>query len=460
MPSLEASLSRFRPRLVELVQQHVAPAVSFAIGRGDDVFTAAAGIANLNTGAPATTETKFLIGSNTKALTISLFCRAAEQGLVSLDERVRTYLPDFRTADEATTNNVTVRQILLHTNGIHGDFAGSPFFPYRDFGRGDDAIANLVAALPEAGIAHPLGMTWSYSNAAYVVAGRILEVLHGKPYAMILREQLLEPLGMVETALTPEESILGSVAVGHESGEAGGLRVTGRYLLPPALAPAGSIVNSTARDLLRFGRMFVDRGKTATGERYLQETTIEEMLRPAVPIPMPLQDVHMCLSMILDEGVPYRLYRSSGGTTGQSSLLHLLPDHDLALVALGNGPGCTAASTTLFDEVIQELTGIEPRGKPDEPPSPADMDLNPYVGRYETLGLTATVEQSDGHLDVTITSTGPAPHGEPQRLRFRPIGGHDFVIPGAGTGGACTFLDVTRGKAGYLWMRTAWRRAE
>src|SRR5437764_3758106 len=139
MPSLEAGLSRFRDRVTDLVQQHNAAAVSVAVGRADEVFTAAAGIANLNTGAPATTETKFLIGSNTKALTITLFCRAAERGLLDLDERVLTYLPEFRTADDATTQAVTLRQLLLHTNGIGGDFAGGPFFPYRDFGRGADA---------------------------------------------------------------------------------------------------------------------------------------------------------------------------------------------------------------------------------------------------------------------------------------------------------------------------------
>jgi hypothetical protein len=43
-------------------------------------------------------------------------------------------------------------------------------------------------------------------------------------------------------------------------------------------------------------------------------------------------------------------------------------------------------------------------------------------------------------------------------LRFRPLGNHEFFIPGAGSGGVCAFLEVQDGKAGYFWMRTAWPR--
>src|SRR5262249_51947968 len=148
------------------------------------------------------------IGSNTKAMTIALVCRSSDDGLLGLDDRVIDHLPGFRTADQDTTEHVTIRHLLLHTNGIGGDF-------FRDFGRGDDAIAKLVERVPEAGVAHPVGLTWAYSNTAYVVAGRILEVVHGMPFASVLRERLLDPLGMHETALTPEESILASTAVGH-----------------------------------------------------------------------------------------------------------------------------------------------------------------------------------------------------------------------------------------------------
>jgi len=207
-PGLDHRLAHVGARLAQLVDAHGGPGVSLAVGHAGEVFTTAAGVANLDTGQPATPETKLLIGSNTRSMTIALMCRAADDGLVDLDGLVLDYLPTFRTAEDATTRAVTIRHLLLHTSGIGGDF-------FRDFGRGDDAIARLVDALPDAGVAHPVGLCWAYSNAAYVVAGRILEVVYGRPYAQVLREQLLTPLGMTDTALTPEESILGPTAVGH-----------------------------------------------------------------------------------------------------------------------------------------------------------------------------------------------------------------------------------------------------
>ena len=465
MPSLEVTLARFRPRLTELVREHQAPGVSFAVARGDDVFCAAAGIANLNTGLEVTTDTKFLIGSNTKALTIALMCRAADDGLVGLDERVITYLPEFRTADQATTRNVTIRHLLLHTSGIGGDF-------FLDYNRGDDAIKLLVDNIFDAGIMHPLGLTWSYSNASYSVVGRILEVVHGKPYAAVLRERLLAPLGMDETALSPEESILGSTAVGHVADDSGGLRVTSHYALPQAFAPAGAIVNCTARDLVKFGRMLLDRGITQSGERLLQEDTVAEMFKPALLVPAPLSESYMCLSMIFEQNPTHRLYRSSGSTTGQGSVFHLLPEQDLILVGLGNGPGGNAVSNTMFSEVIRELTGIEPPSPAPLPETRTDVDLRPYAGTYE--GMTAVWEVAVDDNELTLTSRGkPVGRDEPFRnpsgvsadaanrqapaLRLRPVGDHQFLLSEGGPSG-CTFLEVKDGQAEYLWLSNVSRR--
>lgn len=459
MASLEATLAQFRPRLRQLMQENPGPGLSFAVSRGDDVFTAAAGIANLNTGLPVTADTKFLIGSNTKALTITLMCRAMDDGLVDLNERVVTYLPDFRTADDVTTETVTVRDLLLHTNGIGGDFAGGRFFPYRDFGSGDDAIANLVAAMPENSIVHPVGLTWAYSNAAYVVAGRILEVIHGKPYAALLRERLLDPLGMVETCLSAEESILGPTAVGHGATKSGtGLGVVDHYALPRALAPAGAIINSTARDLLRFGRLLLDKGKAVTGEQILAEATVEEMLKPAVRIPQPMTDVHMCLSMLFEPRPDHRRYRSSGMISGQASVLHLLPDHDLVLVGLGNGPGSIPAATAMVDEVVKALTGLDPMPAPVVPDQPTGIDLSPYVGTYESPGVTTEVDVHDGQLQFSYRLDSAGPDAPAQVVLMTPIGNHQFVGPDRTPGSGCTFLEVVDGRARYLWMARVSRR--
>lgn len=450
MTGLQEELSSFGPRLTELVATHGGPGVSLAVGRGGEVFTAAAGIANLNTGLEVREDTRFLIGSNTKSLTIALVCRAADDGLIDLDEKVTAYLPDFETADPETTARVTVRDLLLHTSGIGGDF-------FRDFGRGDDAIAKLVAAIPEAGVAHPVGMTWAYSNAAYVVAGRILEVVHGKPYAPVLRERLLAPLGMDETCLTPEESILVSTAVGHQpSADGTGLRVTGQYLLPHAMAPAGSIVNATARDMVKFGRLFLDSGKTADGERLLSEKRVDEMLTPAVKIPRPQTDHHMTLLMVFEDREGRRRYMSGGATTGQGSYFFILPDHDAVLIGLGNGPGAGAAIQTIFEEITQALTGWEPIAAPARPEPVEGLDLSPYVGRFESPGAIIEVTAKEDGLEFAMRARASHQEGQKSIFGLDPIGDDEFLIRGAP--GGCKYLEVAGGRAEYLWMHSVYRR--
>lgn len=450
MSGLDAQLNGFQSRLDELVAEHGGPGVSLAVAQGAEVFTAAAGVANLNTGLEVREDTRFLIGSNTKSLTIALCCRAADDGLIDLDEKVKAYLPDFETADAETTAQVTVRHLLLHNSGIGGDF-------FRDFGRGDDAMARLVAALPEAGVAHPVGMTWAYSNAAYVVAGRILEVVHAKPFAEILRERLLAPLEMDETCLTPEESILVSTAVGHHPASDGsGLRVIDQYLLPHAMAPAGSIVNATARDMVKFGRLFLDGGVTPGGERLLTEKRVEEMLTPAVRIPRPQTDHHMTLLMVYEDRDGRRRYMSGGATTGQGSYFFILPDHDAVLVGLGNGPGAGVAIMTMFDEITKTVTGWEPFAAPERPAAVEGLDLSPYEGRFESPGAVIEVSAKPDGLEFSMFAK--ASHQEGQRSVFavEAIGDHEFLIKGAP--GGCKYLQVNSGRAEYLWMHSVYRR--
>ena len=448
MADLQSTLAPVRHRLTRLVQENNGPGASVAVAQGSDVFTAAAGIANVNTGLPVTEGTRFLIGSNTKAMTITLMCRAADDGLIDLDERVLSYLPEFKTADQTTTEMVTIRNILLHNSGIGGDF-------FRDFGRGDDAIARLVEALPEAGVAHPVGMTWAYSNAAYVVAGRILEVVHGKPYAQILRERLLDPLGMNETSLLPEDSILHPTAVGHVPAGEQRVAVTPTYLLPHAMAPAGAIVNSTASDMVRFGRMILDGGVTASGERLLTEKRLAEMLTPAIPIPRPLSGHFMTLLMVYEEVEGRRRYLSSGGTTGQTSFFFLLPDHDVVLVGLTNGPGSVPAVMTVFDEITKELTGWDPLPAP-EPSFIDGVDLDPYQGTYESPAAVIKVTPVEGELELEMASKGDIQRGQVHTMRLRPIGDDEFMGDGAPRG--CKFFEIDGGKAAYLWMHSVYRR--
>ena len=156
-----------------LVEHYAIPALSLAIWHNKTLHRAAAGVLNSETGVEATTDSVFQSGSVTKVFTATLILQLVDAGRVALDKPVKHYLRDFQVADPQVTETVTVRQLLNHTNGLAGDFI------VDDPVTGGNPIARYVdrcCLLPQV---HPLGKYHSYSNAAYSIAGRLIEVVMG-----------------------------------------------------------------------------------------------------------------------------------------------------------------------------------------------------------------------------------------------------------------------------------------
>ena len=176
---------------------------------GDELAEAATGVINLDTGVEATADSLFQIGSVTKVWTTALVMQLAGEGLVDLDEPVRKYLPEFGVLDSAASESITVRQLLSHTGGFDGDL-------FEDTGRGDDAVAKLVAFMRGNArqVSEP-GELFSYCNAGYCALGALVARLRGRTWEAAMRELLIEPLGARHMALYAEEAIMFRAAVGH-----------------------------------------------------------------------------------------------------------------------------------------------------------------------------------------------------------------------------------------------------
>src|SRR5919202_5147919 len=113
--------ARWQPRLEELLDKVPGPGALFAIMQGDEVVQCTAGVANLETGEPVGTDTLFHVASISKVYTATLVMQLVDEGKLDLDTPIRTYLPDFRVADDDATERVTARHLLSHTSGIDGD---------------------------------------------------------------------------------------------------------------------------------------------------------------------------------------------------------------------------------------------------------------------------------------------------------------------------------------------------
>jgi CubicO group peptidase (beta-lactamase class C family) len=227
------------------------------------------GVTNVDYPVAVDGDTLFRIGSTTKTFTGTTLMRLIDQGRMNLDAPVRSYLPDFATADAATAARVTVRQLLNHSSGWRGD-------DVEDFGRGDDAIARYVASMTRLPQLTPLGRVFAYNNAGLVVAGRLIEVVTGMPYESGVHELLLDRLGLAHTRFFSDQIVGYNVAASH-------IVVNGKAVVDPSLwafprscDPTGGLISSV-RDQLRYARFHLGDGRARNGRRLLTRRTLAAM---------------------------------------------------------------------------------------------------------------------------------------------------------------------------------------
>ncbi|MGM1061701.1 serine hydrolase domain-containing protein [Saccharothrix sp. Mg75] len=394
-------VEHWRERLAELCAEHRVPGASLAVLVDDEVHECATGVLNLRTGVRATTDSLFQVGSITKVYTATLVLQLVAEGRLDLDEPVVSVLPGFAVADPVTTAAVTPRHLLTHTSGIDGDF-------FRDTGRGDDCLAEYVAACAALGWTHPPGATMSYCNSGYSVLGRIVEVLTGGTWDAALRDRLLAPLGAHATTTLPEDALRFRTAIGH-LGEAGEEQVPAPvWGLTRAAGPAGTIC-ATAADVLRFARLHLDDGVAPDGTRVLPAGHAAVMREPQVRVPDPWSGTHWGLGWIVYDWAGGPAVGHDGATIGQRAYLRVVPDARVAVVLLTNGGVPAAVQQSLFAELLGELAGVDvPRfAPPDEPPV---VDVARHVGTYSRLGYEVRVTDGGGVLHLRAENTSELAH--------------------------------------------------
>ncbi|HEY0303265.1 MAG TPA: serine hydrolase domain-containing protein, partial [Rhizomicrobium sp.] len=264
-------------RLAEAARRCGVPGASIAVFRDGVVHTAAFGVLDSDTRAPATPDTLFHVGSVTKPCVATAIMVLVEQGGLELDAPVARYLPELKLAGAPVSRRMTVRQLLSHTSGIDGDF-------FVDTGAGDDCLAKYVERCGEIPLVCEPGAAYSYCNAGYSILARIAERVTGTVWDALLRQSLFAPLGITQ-AFTLAADIAGRpAAVGHMEAD-GQAKPIPYQALPRALGPAGFTLMTTPADLVKLGRLLLDRGMAASGRRLLSEKTVETMLAPAVALP-------------------------------------------------------------------------------------------------------------------------------------------------------------------------------
>src|SRR6266545_3484085 len=170
------------------MREYGVPGVALGIVENGSVTIRGLGVTSVEDPLPITAHTVFPIASISKTFAATAMMRLVEQGKVDLRAPVRTYLPDFRVQDEAVSRDVTIWHLLTHTGGWEGQVAGPD--------RGDETLKNFVATLGGLMQLAPPGAAWSYNNAGFSVAGRVIETVTGMSINSALRDLVFTPLGL------------------------------------------------------------------------------------------------------------------------------------------------------------------------------------------------------------------------------------------------------------------------
>jgi CubicO group peptidase (beta-lactamase class C family) len=255
-------LASFDAELARVVREKHIPGLSVGVmHEGRVILAKAYGVSSLATGEPLTPETLLAVGSVTKEFACAAALLLAEDGKLSMNEKVAKYFPDLTRASD-----ITLLDLGQHVSGYRDYYPLD--FVHRDMARprpSDDVIREYGS--------RPLdfepGSRYSYSNTGYLMLGRVVERVSGESFGSFLSRRILDPLGMRHTRYEPERS---------DPGLAQGYTSFALATPEPAIAEGDGWIGaaggiwSTPTDLLAWDLALMD-GKLVSKESYAAMTT-------------------------------------------------------------------------------------------------------------------------------------------------------------------------------------------
>lgn len=309
------------------------------IQKGGEVsYARSFGLANIPHKVPNTVQTKYKVASITKVFTSVLILQLREQGKIDLNRTIRTYLPDY--AGEGA-DKVTIHQLLNHTSGIENsdtvkdlDTALKSGIPnYQTPFTSDQILARFASGR----LVNVPGQVFDYNNADYIVLGKIIERLHGKPYEQVLREAILQPLKMESSGILHQSDILDGLADTYFFRPDLKTMVNDLPMYPENWYAAGAMY-STVQDVLAFANALF-------GGKLLKQETLALMVKPGL-------DDYGYGAWVYDskiDGKMHRTFKRPGSIMGAQSQLFRFLDDDVTIIILSN------TGTTDLDEFVAEI---------------------------------------------------------------------------------------------------------
>jgi CubicO group peptidase (beta-lactamase class C family) len=318
------------------MRQHPIPGLALEIiQNGKPAKIAGYGVANLEWHTPVTPETVFEIGSVTKQFTTAGILLLAQEGKLSLEDKVSRHLRDT----PESWANITLRHLLTHTSGLKNYTGLDGFELTRHLTQ-----AQFISRIGRERLDFQPGEKWSYCNTGFNLLGYVIENVSGQGYWLFMRERIFGPLGMSSTTNRDPRNIIPGRASGYETDHAGHY-VNRDYDLTDIFS-AGAII-STEGDLAKWN--------AALDQQKLLTAAMEQ----AMWTPVRLNDgtTHAYgMGWFLDPLQGRQNIGHSGSTSGFSASLQRFPEAGLAVIVLTNSDE-TGVATKLAKEIALAYLG-------------------------------------------------------------------------------------------------------
>lgn len=397
--------------ITELMARFNVPGVSIAVIRDYQIHWAKGyGIADVATGAPVNTETVFQAASISKPVAAMGVLRAVQDGLFTLDTDINTILTSWKLDGGAFTKDrpVTPRMLTSHTSGL-GDGFGFPGYEPTD------SIPTVVQIL--GGHRHsnvgPIFMErppmtlMEYSGGGVTLMQQALSDARRKPFADIMRDDVLRPLGMTRSTFEqPLPASFDRNAARAHSRE--GKAMGPKWHVYPEQAAAG--LWTTPTDLARFV-IEVQRASQGQSNTVLSRTTVQEMLSP-----VGVGDYAVGFGIRkIGQGWYFEHGGSNWGFRGML-LAHKIKGYGLVIMTNADQGSAVASELSRRIQRVYEWDSFaEPAPRGYRPPverteiTLSESVLRSYVGEYQLapqFSITITLE--DGRLQAQPTGQSKA----------------------------------------------------
>jgi len=387
-------------------------AAAVVMRRGELIYAAGRGLADLETRRPITPDTVFKLGSVVKQFTAAMVLQLVADGRIGLDDPISRFFPDF----PQPAGRATIRQLLNHTSGLQ-DYTKLPGWVARA-GERPWTTAQLIAEAARLPAKSEPGTAWEYNNTGYTMLGAIVEKVTGKAWHEVLAERITRPLGLDSIEYAP-------------FGEAGPQMVRGYTRDDGAVTPAprrhmslahaaGGLVGS-ARDLAAWAKA-LHHGKVVSPALY------REMISPARLASGKTERYGFGLRLRALRGRPALVHGGAGAGLDTDTVY--IPGEDLYVAVLANSDQPAADPATL----TRRLAALA-LGEPIPTFTRAGVllaEVEPLFGAYGVDGAPpVSFFERDGKFYLA--------HGQEEQEAV-PAGGDSFFF----TGGDLTWVKFVR----------------